>query len=252
MKAHVSPMIQERRERVLLILAGIFLSSLAILNVIGLTKFIEIGPLRLAVGVLPYPLTFLCTDLISELYGRRRANFVVWLGLFVNAFVLFMLWLGDILPAVSPEVRPPWQDISLAQSLALPDGSVLHEQVEFFHIIYKCTAGAVFASMAAYLTAQFVDVYLFHFWKKLTKGKHLWLRNNGSTLISQAVDSFMVIIITFGASYSRDEITFPTLLALIFSNYLFKFVAALLDTVPFYSLTKRLSAYLHIDPTQVE
>ena len=61
-------------------LAGIFLGSLAMLNIIGITRFLQIGPLSLAVGVLPYPLTFLCTDLISELYGRKRAALVVWVG----------------------------------------------------------------------------------------------------------------------------------------------------------------------------
>ena len=80
--------ITERRERTFLVLAGIFLSAMTLLNVVGITRFIQFGPLALAVGVLPYPLTFLCTDLISELYGKARANFLVSVGLGINFLIL--------------------------------------------------------------------------------------------------------------------------------------------------------------------
>ena len=83
----ISPELHEKRERVFLILAGTFLSAMTMLNLIGITRFIEIGPLAVAVGVLPYPITFLCTDLISELYGRARANFLVTVGLGLNIWI---------------------------------------------------------------------------------------------------------------------------------------------------------------------
>ena len=89
--------LRERREYVFLVLAGVFLGSMIMLNLIGITRFIHIGPLALAVGVLPYPITFFCTDLISELYGRRRASFVVWVGFGLNLFVLGTLWLGNLI-----------------------------------------------------------------------------------------------------------------------------------------------------------
>ena len=81
-----SPELHERRERVFLILAGLFLGTLAMLNILGITRFIDLSfdlwgmtiPFQVAVGVLPYPVTFLCTDFISELYGQKRANFVGW------------------------------------------------------------------------------------------------------------------------------------------------------------------------------
>ena len=92
--------LHERRERVFLVLAGLFLGTLAMLNIVGITRFVHIGPLALAVGVLPYPLTFLCTDFISEFYGRRRANFVVLVGVLLNFFVIGILWLGQSLPAM--------------------------------------------------------------------------------------------------------------------------------------------------------
>ena len=106
--------LHRRRERVFLILAGLFLGTLAMLNILGISRFLVLASVggdagwqwgqwgevsfALAVGVLPYPLTFLCTDLISEFYGRRRANFVVWVGLILNVWVMFILWLGGMLP----------------------------------------------------------------------------------------------------------------------------------------------------------
>jgi uncharacterized PurR-regulated membrane protein YhhQ (DUF165 family) len=237
-----------RRERVFLVLAGIFIGAMAMLNIIGITRFVQIGPLTVAVGVLPYPLTFLCTDIIGELYGRRRASSVVLVGFLINIFIIATLWLGQAMPAADAAKQPPWQTLHFSQPVHLPDGSTLGERGELFTLVYACTAGAVFASMAAYLAAQFCDVYLFHFWKGLTKGKHLWLRNNGSTMVSQFVDSVMVVSITFGAAYSRDEITLDSLISILLGTYAFKFIAAALDTLPFYLAVAWLSRYLRIDP----
>lgn len=241
----------ERRERVFLVLAGFFLCAMTLLNVVGITRFVQIGPMALAVGVLPYPLTFLCTDLISELYGRRRANFLVWVGFTLNFFILATLWLGNALPAVDPANQPPWQVLEMAEQVALPNGQTLSGSVELFQLLYACTSGAVFASMMAYVAAQYCDVQLFHFFKRLTGGRHLWLRNNFSTLTSQMVDSFMVISVTFGAAFLAGEITAAALLVLMGSNYLFKMFVALADTLPFYWLTGRLKRYLQIDTAHV-
>ncbi len=93
-------------------------------------------------------------------------------------------------------------------------------------------------------------MYLFHFWKKLTKGKHLWLRNNTSTLVSQLVDSVVVIGLTFGAAFIRGDKTLSMLLVLVVSNYSFKVAAALIDTVPFYVGVKYLGRYLETDPLE--
>jgi uncharacterized PurR-regulated membrane protein YhhQ (DUF165 family) len=241
----------ERRERVYLVLAGFFLCAMTLLNVVGITRFVQLGPMQLAVGVLPYPLTFLCTDLISELYGRRRANFLVWVGFCLNFFILGCLWLGNALPSVAADAQPPWQVIAVAEDLALPNGQTLSGNVELFQLLYACTSGAVFASMMAYIAAQYCDVQLFHFFKRLTRGRHLWLRNNFSTLTSQGVDSFMVITVTFGATFLSGGISAAAMLALMGSNYLFKMLVALADTLPFYWLTGRLKRYLQIDNVHV-
>ncbi|MFT5303493.1 MAG: uncharacterized PurR-regulated membrane protein YhhQ (DUF165 family), partial [Mariniblastus sp.] len=209
--------LQARRERVFLVLAGLFLGSLTMLNILGISRFLvlfsvdatETGRIMtwgkwastatgwsfaLAVGVLPYPVTFLCTDLISEFYGRRRAGWVVTVGLMLNVWVVFILWLGGVMPQVPP--LDPTTGLPALESLSVNDGNISDPNSFAFYQIRALTFGAVVASMVAYLAAQFCDVYLFHFWKRLTRGKHLWLRNNGSTLVSQAVDTVAVILIT--------------------------------------------------------
>lgn len=236
----IAAMSVEARERVFLVMAAFFLSSITILNVISITKFIQLGPLALAVGVLPYPLTFLCTDLISEIYGRARANFVVLVGLMLNVFTFLVIAAGNFAPAAPLEVQPPWQMLNLAEPVPLPDGSVVSGDTPLFSILFATTSSAVFASMMAYIAAQFVDVQVFHFVKRLTKGKHRWLRNNVSTLFSQMVDSVLVITVTFGAAFARGDIALGALLALIGSSYIFKMTVALLDTIPFYLITSYL------------
>ena len=241
------PKYNRRREVVFLVLAGMFLGTLAMLNILGVSRFIDLSfqifglqvPFIIFVGVLPYPVTFLCTDLISELYGKKRANLVVWIGLMLNLWVIFIIWIGGILPPV-PEMMP---------DTGLP---AVDDPNRVFFEIRRLTFGATTASMVAYLTAQFIDVHVFHFLRNITNGKHLWLRNNGSTFTSQLVDSISVVLITYyyaGAIHiGENENVFDKLIILILSNYFFKFSSALLDTIPFYILTKRLSRYLGIEP----
>lgn len=236
-----------RRERVFLVFAGLFLGSMTMLNILGVTRFIDMSftifgaeiPFVLAIGVLPYPITFLCTDFISELYGRKRANWVVWVGLLLNLWVVFILWVGGLMPIVPP----------LDPETGLP---AFGDRDFAFYRVRQLAMGAVAASMIAYLAAQFCDVFLFHFWKGLTRGKHLWLRNNGSTLVSQFIDTFCVITITHfwadGLPIDDEKALWPQLWVFIGSGYVFKIVAALLDTIPFYIGVRILSRYLRIDP----
>ena len=257
---HATSALHERRERVFLVFAGLFLSAMTMLNILGITRFVHIGPLALAVGVLPYPITFLCTDFISEFYGRKRANFVVFVGLLLNLLVLGFLWLGHALPGMDEALRPPWQPEGSWspppwQTLRFGEpvelfGGVMITQMDLFDMIFRCTRAAVFASMIAYVAAQFCDVYLFHFWKRLTRGKHLWLRNNGSTMLSQLVDATAVIFIVFWGPFVSGEKTLGVMLALVASNYLFKLCVAMVDTIPFYVGVHYLKGYLLIDPTR--
>ncbi|MEM6455783.1 MAG: queuosine precursor transporter [Acidobacteriota bacterium] len=230
-----------RRERVFMILAGLFIGSMTMLNLFGVSRFLDLSftvfgvtvPVPLAVGVLPYPITFLCTDYISEIYGRQRANILVWVGFLVNLWLAVILWLGGVLPGFDQPV---------------PDAA---GRLPIFFEIRTLTLAAMAASMIAYLTAQLCDVHVFHFWKRLTRGRHLWLRNNGSTLVSQFVDSFAVITITHffaGAlPIEADQALWPQLWTFILSGYIFKLLSALVDTVPFYLGTAWLRRYLGLD-----
>ena len=242
-----SELITERRERTFLVLAGIFLSAMTLLNVVGITRFIQLGPLALAVGVLPYPLTFLCTDLISELYGRGRANFLVSVGLGINFLILGVLTLGRLRRS-TPGNDATLASAQLAAPVTLPNGTVAESEVGLFQLIYATTSGAVFASMLAYIAAQYCDVQLYHFWKRVTKGKHLWLRNNFSTLLSQLVDSIMVVTVTFGAAFLAGDIAVAALMTLVGSNYAFKALCALADTLPLYLAVHWLREYLQLAP----
>jgi uncharacterized PurR-regulated membrane protein YhhQ (DUF165 family) len=169
-------------------------------------------------------------------------------GLGINFLILGVLTIGAMAPSVPAEVMPPWQTLQLAAPVALPNGAVVDTEIGLFQLIYATTSGAVFASMMAYIAAQYCDVQLYHFWKKLTRGKHLWLRNNFSTLLSQLVDSVMVITVTFGAAFIAGEMAVATLLTLVGSNYAFKAICALLDTIPLYLAVHWLRKYLELAP----
>ena len=193
--------IVRRREWVFLLVAGIFLGSLTMLNILGVSRFIDLSSffgiqdssdfrIMVAVGVLPYPITFLCTDIVSEIYGRRRANVLVWIGLILNCWVLLVLWFGGWLNA------PADLQVDGTLPILTNDGAPIVPHGYAFYEIRKLSFGATTASMLAYLLAQFIDVHVFHLIKRKTNGKMLWLRNNLSTMTSQLVDSTAVILIT--------------------------------------------------------
>ena len=266
--------LHERRLRVFLLLAGLFLGTLTMLNILGITRFIKLASIvinegqpdqwelafAVAVGVLPYPLTFMCTDLISEFFGRKRANYVVLVGLLLNVWVVGILWLGGVLPGfevVADGQIVPYE-VMRPESIDAETGEVTYkaEAAEpLFFQVRAMTFGAVAASMIAYLAAQLVDVQVFHFWKRLTKGKHLWLRNNGSTVVSQLVDTVAVILITYSIAPEKLGLNdvqphwFQLIVSYILAGYVFKLLVALIDTVPIYIAVRFLKGYLQIDPT---
>lgn len=240
-----------RADLVFLVLSGIFLGSLTLLNILGTSRFLDYSfsifnvqiPFVIAIGVLPYPVTFLCTDLISELFGQKQANRVVWMGLILNIWVFFFVWVSGYLDSPILEKGVPAIDIVNGE-IKVPN------DYAFYHI-RKLTMGATIASMIAYVSAQFIDVKIFHFLKEKTKGKKLWLRNNVSTIFSQLIDSIAVILITHylvcGLPVNEDGELTHSLIYFILSGYLFKLLFALIDTIPFYWLTHALGKYLKAD-----
>ena len=211
-------------ENLYLILTAIFIASLVTSNLIFQKFFIwdafGLYVFEISVGILPYPVTFLVTDIVSELYGKKKANRVVMAGLFASIFTLLIVMVADYSTPTS------WSPVNDDE----------------FHHVFGVTYIGVGASMVAYLAAQFIDVQLFHFWKKLTKGKHLWLRNNASTFTSQFIDTFTVLFLL--CSFSIIEWRFFG--GLLLSGFLFKVIVALLDTPVIYFIAWRFRKYFDL------
>tara|TARA_X000000368_G_scaffold247299_1_gene195281 strand:+ start:27 stop:683 length:657 start_codon:yes stop_codon:yes gene_type:complete len=215
------------KDQFYIILSGIFIASLVTCNLIA-NKFVTVDlgfkVFIVSAGILPYPLTFLVTDLISELYGQRKANLVVFSGFVASMFVLLFLWLGS-------------------QFEAIPS-SIVNDFT--YNSVFQNAWRLIAASMFAYLFAQFIDVRIFHFWKKLTNGKHLWLRNNGSTIASQLVDTTLVICILFVGVWEVDQIK-----SAIIDGWLFKMLMAFIDTPIIYGAIYLLKGKIDIAEAEV-
>ena len=191
-----------------LILASMFIAALVASNLI-FQKFFYWNPFglfrfELSVGILPYPITFLITDIISEIYGRKKANQVVVAGVFASIFSMGIILVANYTSAI--------------------DNSPVNNQL--FTTVFGLSPIAVLASMLAYLFAQFIDIKIFHFWKRKTYGKHLWLRNNFSTFTSQFLDTFTVVTLLC----SFQVLPWSLFQTLLISGFLFKILIALLDT----------------------
>lgn len=200
--------IKANATQIYLILGALFIASLVTSNLI-FQKFFSWNPFgwydfEISVGILPYPITFLITDIISEIYGKKLANRVVFSGLFASLFTVLIVYVSSVVAATE------WSPVD----------------DQLFDSVFGFTFIAVAASMVAYLFAQFIDVQLFHFWKKLTKGKHLWLRNNASTFTSQLADTMIVLLLLCGF----DIIEWQYFGKLLASGFLFKVIVAMLDT----------------------
>lgn len=159
-------------------------------------------------GNVLYASIFLATDILSEHYGEKTARKAVLIGFFASLFFMIM---SQIMMKFTPA------DYDIAQGA--------------FQTLFTLTPRIIFASMIAYLASQNLDVWIYHKIKDATKGKHLWLRNNGSTWVAQLVDSVLFTVIAFAGVYSD-------LWQMIVFTYLIKIVVAALDT-PFLYLSKK-------------
>jgi uncharacterized integral membrane protein (TIGR00697 family) len=217
-------------QKLYLYLAALFITSLVVSNLI-FQKFFYWYPFdweilgnslfELSVGILPYPITFLVTDLISEIFGRRAANRVVIAGIFASFFSMGILLVAGVVPALP---NSPIDDATFTKVFALSPIAVL-------------------ASMMAYLFAQFIDIRIYHFWKNLTRGKHLWLRNNFSTFASQFIDTFTVV----GLLRVFGVLPWNAFLGLLISGVVFKILVALIDTPLLYLSVNWIRSYFKLD-----
>ena len=196
----------EKTNKNLLILNGIFITSLLIANVVS-AKIVTFGGLVIPAAIVAYPLTFLMTDVIGEIWGKEQANETVKLGFICQLISLILIGLAIILPVA------PFAD----------------NQAEFKGIMAQ-SFRVVAASLVAYYCSQSWDVWVFHKIREKGTGNK-WLRNNLSTMTSQIIDTAIFLTIAFIG-------TVPNIWVMIGSQYLIKCIYALLDTVPFYYLTR--------------
>ena len=223
---------RELAKNIYLLLASLFITSLVVSNLI-FQKFFYWYPLdikllgnslfELSVGILPYPITFLITDLISEIYGKKRANQVVITGIFASFFSMGILLIANEVPAIE---NSPIDD-------------------ETFNQVFALSPIAALASMIAYLLAQFVDIRIYHFWKNLTQGKMLWLRNNFSTFSSQLIDTLLVV----GLLSIFGVLEWKLFWGLVISGFLFKIIVAALDTPLLYLFVGIFRKTFDLKPT---
>jgi uncharacterized integral membrane protein (TIGR00697 family) len=205
-----------KTEKNLMLVNAIFLTSLLVANVVS-SKIVSFWGLTVPAAIVAYPLTFLMTDVIGEIWGKEEANKTVKLG-FICQMISLALIGGAILLPVAP---------------------FADNQAQFTAILGS-SFRVVFASMIGYLVSQSWDVWIFHkvrdaYIKKhgSTKGGR-WIWNNASTMTSQIIDTAIFITIAFIG-------TVPNIWTMILSQYLVKFVYALLDTPFFYLLTRKRS-----------
>ncbi len=200
-----------QRELIFAVLLSVFIACMAFINIVSAKLWSFMG-LTISSGIMAYWLTFPITDVVGEVYGRARAQLVVWLGFGANILVLSMSQLA----------------------IALPPAAGYAHQKEL-ETVLGAVPVIVAASLAAYMCAQTHDVWAFAFWKRVTNGRHLWLRNNLSTVSSQLIDSVVFNGIAFWA-FAPVRMPLTELLAMTLGYWGFKVGIALLDTPVVYGL----------------
>jgi len=203
-----------------LILTTLFSVVLVLTNIIGVKLFQ--GPFNptahaLTTGIITYPITFLLTDVVSEIWGLKKANAMVLIGFLMSFVMLIFVQIAMYLPA-----HPYW---------VAPDNPFGFETVDeyqnAYNSVFSVNGKLLFGSMSAYMVAQLLDVRLYHMWRRITKGKYLWIRNNGSTSISQLVDTFIVNSILFYWGFGWE---FWQGISVMLTIYFYKLILAVIDT----------------------
>lgn len=175
-------------------------ASLVVMANIFANKIVVFGPFTVPASVIVFSMTFFITDIISEKWGKAHARKAVWAGFFANLVLI-----------VSVYIIVAWEPAPYALEVS-----------EMFSKVLALTPRIAVASFLAYIVSQNHDVWAFHFWKKKTKGKHLWFRNNASTIVSQLIDSVIFITIAFYGVF--------TIWPLILGQWVVKVLIAVIDT----------------------
>lgn len=209
-------------DKLYFVLGAVFVSSLLLGDVIGgKTAWTPIG--EISVGMVPFPVTFLLTDVVNDFFGRRGARFLTWVGFWMALFAFVVLQIATAVPIAE---------------------KTYFTQPEFIKI-FGGSAQLFVASMIAYLIGQFVDIHVFQFWKGLTASRHLWLRATGSTLVGQAVDTLAINVVFWRWTAKMD---FDWIFRKVGREYLVKVAIAVLLTPVVYALHALIVRALRIEP----
>lgn len=216
-------MFQTKKDTIFLILAGIFITNAVVAELIG-GKLIYVGPYVMSVGILPWPLVFVTTDLINEYFGRKGVQKLSFVTAGLLAYTFFVLYIAMQIPSAN---------------LGITDSQ--------FNAIFGQGMWIIFGSITAFLVSQLIDITIFHFVKNRTGNKMIWLRSTGSTVISQFFDSFIVLGIAF---YATGKIDFDTYISSGLTGYVVKLGIAIGLTPLIYVGHSVIDKYIHKETQQ--
>ena len=197
-------MLTNRREIAFMVMAGIFITSAIVAELIS-CKIVDIGIYPIIAGIVPWPIVFLLTDVMNDYFGKKAVKRLSWITCGLIAFCFLIVFIAVKLPT----------------SAGSP---VTSEQ---FNLIFSGSLPIMIGSITAFILSQLLDVRLFEFFNRLTKGKMIWLRSTGSTVVSQLVDSYTVLLIGF---LLPGAITFEQFLLFGITGYVTKLVIAVILT----------------------
>ncbi|MCW8897088.1 MAG: queuosine precursor transporter [Flavobacteriales bacterium] len=198
-------MFKTKRDIVFTILAGIFITNAVVAELIG-GKIIQLGPFIMSIGIIPWPVVFLTTDLINEYYGKNGVKKLTFITASLIAYAFVVLFFSINIPA------------------AKGVSAVTDEQ---FQAVFGQSMWIIFASIVAFLVSQFVDVFIFWLLRDKTGGKMIWLRSTGSTVVSQLIDTFIVLGIAF---WLTGKMSTSEYVNAALTGYTFKLIIAIVLT----------------------
>jgi hypothetical protein len=248
----IHSIIKDKPTKLFIILAGVFITNALIAEFIGVKIFSlestlgwrpaeiklfgSVYSFNLTCGVLLWPVVFVMTDIINEYYGPKGVRFLSWMTICLIALGFLMVF-----GAINTAPNEWW--ITSKQEAGIENMAIA------FNGVYGQGLGIIIASMTAFLVAQLIDVLVFHRIKRMTGEKNIWLRATGSTVVSQLIDSFIVLLIAFYFYPSLvkgqgDPWPFDQLIAICIVNYIYKFIVAILLTPVIYLVHNRIEKYL--------
>lgn len=238
---------ESRFQKLYLVLCAVFLTNAIVAEMIGvkifsLEKLIGTSPAQislpfdfildfnLSAGVVLWPVVFVTSDIINEYFGKSGVKWISYLTAIIITYVFIAVFTTTQLPPAEF-----WLDVNKSPG---------HEDFDInfaFSSIFRQGLGIIIGSVTAFLIGQILDAHAFHWIRSMTGSKHIWLRATGSTLISQFIDSFVVLTIAF---YLLGNWSFEQVIAVGIINYLYKFSVAVLLTPLLYLIHYALDEFL--------